>query len=371
MKLTVNKETLLRSLQIVCNVVEKRHTFPVLSNILLVAQDGQLTITGTDLEVEMVATALVSIEQEGEITVPARKFLDIWKKLPNDAPVNLVSNANNQLEISCDKVFFKLSTLPAHDFPTTDTDKLGDIRSVRLMRKELKRIIEKTQFSMAQQDVRQFLQGLMLELNQDSVVAVTADGHRLAFAQAMLDTGISESRTMIVPRKSTLELLKILDDSDLDVQLDFAESHISTEIDDIRFTSKLIDGRFPEYRAIIPKIVETEVILDRNTIKSALERVAILTNEKLKGVKLFFQHDLLIIKANNPEQEEAEETIAVSYAGEDRVVGYNVNYLLDVVSSIDCDQIIVGLSDERNLATVIVAADDTENNRYVVMPMNL
>jgi DNA polymerase-3 subunit beta len=366
MKITVSKETLLKPLQTVCGVVEKRQTLPVLSNVMLTAKDNQLVFTGTDLEVEMMATVSATVEEPGEITIPAKKLLDIWKNLPDGKPVTF-SLSNNHIKVKCDQSKFSLTTLPTHDFPVLD--EFADMDSVVLKRKELKRIIEKTQFAMAVQDVRYYLLGLLLELTAEGVRAVATDGHRLAMAETFATTGITEKKQMIIPRKSVLELLKILDDSDLEVKLDFGTHYLRTEIDDVRFTSKLIDGRYPDYQRAIPESTRIDLVLEKTEIKQALQRAAILSNDKLKGVKLSLLPDLLTVQAHNPEQEEAEDKLAISYAGPDLALGFNVNYLLDAIAAIGSEQVHIGLNDEKGSA--LITGTQNENCRYVVMPMNI
>jgi DNA polymerase III subunit beta len=366
MKFTVDRETLLKPLQQVIGVVERRQTLPVLGNLLIVASDKGLMITATDLEVEIQSRLDVEIEEPGEITLPARKLVDICKALPENASIQ-ISVKDQKAQIRSGKSRFTLATLPAADFPLVETIK-GDC-SFAIAQNKLKELIERTQFSMAQQDVRYYLNGLMLEIARGRLRAVATDGHRLALCDMPVDINIRESRQVIVPRKGIQELVRLLDSSDTPVQVDVGTNHIGVSNADIRFTSKLVDGRFPDYDRVVPKGGDKLVLADRELLRQALSRTSILSNEKYRGIRLNLDKNIIKIQAHNPEQEEADEEFEVEYKGSGLEIGFNVTYLLDVLASVRSDNIEITLSDSNS--SCLMREPGTEQYRYVVMPMRL
>jgi DNA polymerase III subunit beta len=366
MKLTAAREDFLAPLQSVIGVVERRQTMPVLANVLLSARDNRLSITGTDLEVELVATRQVSVQQAGDITIPGRKLLDIFKALPDKTSVTL-STEGERVTIRGGRSRFSLSSLPATDFPVIE--EINAQQTLALEQGEFRRLIDKTHFSMAQQDVRYYLNGLLLETDGKSLRAVATDGHRLAICEMELkERGKSAQHQVIVPRKGVLELQRILG-TDGSIELAIGTNHVRAQIGDIRFTSKLIDGRFPEYGRVIPAAPARKVEADRETLRAALQRTAILSNEKYRGIRLTARTDLLVIQAHNPEQEEAEDQVEVAYKGEEVEIGFNVNYLLDALSAIDTEKVEIGLTDANS--SCLIHSPDVTHTRYVVMPMRL
>jgi len=346
-------------------VVERRQTMPVLANVLLAAKDNRLNITGTDLEVELVATSMVSVQQGGDITVPGRKLLDIFRSLPEKASVTLTTDAE-RISIRAGRSRFTLSTLPAADFPVIE--EINSQQTLSVAQGEFRRLIDKTHFSMAQQDVRYYLNGLLLETEGSSLRAVATDGHRLALCEMTLEGSASSSQQVIVPRKGVLELQRILG-TEGSIELAIGTNHVRAQIDTIRFTSKLIDGRFPEYGRVIPANPSRRVEADRELLRHALQRTAILSNEKYRGIRLTARPELLIIQAHNPEQEEAEDQVEVSYQGDEVEIGFNVNYLLDALSAIESEKVQIGLTDSNS--SCLIHAPDVTHTRYVVMPMRL
>jgi len=365
MKLTVEREKLLAPLQAVMGVVERRQTMPILANVLLAVRDGKLSITATDLEVELVAASEVSVQHSGDITVPGRKFLDILRSLPNDSSVSLATE-NDKVVIRAGRSRFTLSTLPAGDFPVIED--INAQQKVQVPRAELKRLLDKTHFSMAQQDVRYYLNGMLMELEGKALRAVATDGHRLAISETELPAKAAAPLQVIVPRKGVLELQRILDPEG-EAELAIGTNHIRAQIGEIRFTSKLIDGRFPEYGRVIPASPAQTVKADRDLLRQALQRTAILSNEKYRGIRISLKPNVLTVQAHNPEQEEAEEEIEVSYAGGELEVGFNVNYLLDALSAIDGAEVEVGLTDGDS--SCLIRSPGSSAARYVVMPMRL
>ncbi len=363
MKFSADRETLLAPLQAVMGVVERKQTMPVLANVLVAARNGQLTVTGTDLEVELVATTRIELPA-GETTVPGRKLLDIVRALSEKTTLNF-SLERDKVTIKAGRSRFTLATLPAGDFPTVE-----DIRAqqtVTLPASTAQKLLEKTHFSMAQQDVRYYLNGMLLELDSTTVRSVATDGHRLAYCECPGNGGAG-SQQVIVPRKGVLELQRLLQ-GDGDIELLIGTSHVRAQIGDIRFTSKLIDGRFPDYGRVIPAAPPRLVRAERESLRAALQRAAILSNEKYRGIRLTLKPNLLQLQAHNPEQEEAEEELEVSYSGEEMEIGFNVNYLLDALAAVGSSDVELGFTDSNSSCLILVPGDTS--TKYVVMPMRL
>jgi DNA polymerase-3 subunit beta len=365
MKLTASREDLLTPLQSVIGVVERRQTMPVLANVLLSARESRLSITGTDLEVELVASHAVSVQQAGEVTVPGRKLLDIFRALPEKTSVSLTTDGD-RVALRAGRSRFTLSSLPAAEFPVIEEINSQQVLSVS--QGALRRLIDKTHFSMAQQDVRYYLNGMLLETEGKALRAVATDGHRLALCETPLQAAAKTAQQVIVPRKGVLELQRILG-SDGELELAIGTNHVRVQIGDIRFTSKLIDGRFPEYGRVVPSAPTKIVQADRDPLRQALQRTAILSNEKYRGIRLTLHSDLLTVQAHNPEQEEAEDQLEVGYKGEDLEIGFNVNYLLDALAALDTDKVEIGLNDANT--SCLIRAPGTTDTKYVVMPMRL
>ena len=365
MKLTATREDLLSPLQSVIGVVERRQTMPVLANVLLSAREDRLSITGTDLEVELMATSSVSVGAGGDITVPGRKLLDIFKALPEKTSVT-VSTEGDRVSIKAGRSRFTLSTLPAAEFPVVD--EINAQQTLSVSQGEFRRLIDKTHFSMAQQDVRYYLNGMLLETEGKSLRAVATDGHRLALCETELANRAKSAQQVIVPRKGVLELQRVLG-TEGNLELAVGTNHVRAQVGHVRFTSKLIDGRFPEYGRVIPANPTKMIQADREVLRSALQRTAILSNEKYRGIRLVLKSDVLTLQAHNPEQEEAEDQIEVSYNGDELEVGFNVNYLLDALSAIDTEKVEIGLTDANS--SCLIRAPGGTAARYVVMPMRL
>ena len=365
MKLTANREALLKPLQAVIGVVERRQTMPILANVLLVAKDSRLAVTATDLEVELVADADVEVEAAGQVTVPGRKLLDICRALPNEAEISMVLSGE-KLNLKSGRSKFSLMTLPAAEFPVVEDINAG--QSIVVSQAILAMLLDKTHFSMAQQDVRYYLNGLLLETGQKYLRAVATDGHRLALCEVVLNDEKMREQQVIVPRKGVLELQRLIGgDGDLNIEL--GSNHIRIQLEGIRFTSKLIDGRFPEYKRVVPEDTSNELITDRESFRGALQRMAILANEKYRGIRLIIKTDGLMLQAHNPEQEEAEEEVEISYGGDDIEIGFNVNYLLDALSAIESKEVSLAVVDGDS--SCLLRESGKEDCKYVVMPMRL
>ena len=366
MRFSLQREVLLKPLAQVVNVVERRQTLPVLANLLARVDGDLLSLTGTDLEVEMVARTRVDDAESGEITIPARKLFEIVRALPDGSKVT-VNQAGDKVTVSAGRSRFTLASLPANDFPALD--EVDATERVRVGEAGLKELIERTAFAMAQQDVRYYLNGLLFDLRDKALRCVATDGHRLAMCEAVLEETVQTKRQIIVPRKGVLELQRLLEGSDRELELEMGRSHIRVKRDDVTFTSKLIDGRFPDYEAVVPIGADREVKLDREAFRASLQRAAILSNEKYRGVRIEVSPGQLKINAHNPEQEEAQEEIEADTKVDNLVIGFNVNYLLDALSALREQHVVLQLRDSNSSALVREASSD--KCRHVVMPLRL
>ncbi|MDT8385222.1 MAG: DNA polymerase III subunit beta [Gammaproteobacteria bacterium] len=368
MKFSIQRETLLKPLQTIVGVVERRQTLPVLSNILVAVSPDKLSMTATDLEVEMIATVALEGAVPGDITIPARKIVDICRALPDGATVQIALDTDKQrVTVRSGKSRFNLTTLPVSDFPSVD--EITSQFDFSLPQNILKRLIEKTSFAMAQQDVRYYLNGLLLEISKGKVRAVATDGHRLALCSHDCDVSPADTLQIIVPRKGVAELVKLLEDSDAPVQIQVSNNHIKMRLNDFIFTSKLIDGRFPDYERVIPKNSDKHISAERELLRHALLRTSILSNEKYRGIRLRLSNNLLQAQANNPEMEEAEEEIEVNYSGADLEIGFNVSYFLDALATIDDDSVAIELGDANS--SCVIRPQEDSSCTYVIMPMRL
>jgi len=370
MKFSIARDTLIKPLNLVAGVVERRQTLPILSNVLIALEGSKLSLTGTDLEVELVGRLdLEAPGVDGDVTVPARKLVDICKSLPEGSNIEF-SIEGGKATVKAGRSRFTLSTLPAADFPAVEAN-AGDI-SLEMEQALVKQLIDGTAFAMAQQDVRYYLNGLYFEVLGGRLRVVATDGHRLALATApqrveATDLGV------IIPRKGVLELSRLLEGT-TPIALSIGTNHIRATTEQFTFTSKLVDGKFPDYERVIPKNPDKLVVGDRAELKQAFTRTAILSNEKYRGVRLRLSQNSLDITANNPEQEQAEEVVAVEYGGAEMEIGFNVSYLLDVLSVLSQAQVRLCLSDEASSALLEHAqppSDQEPERLYVVMPMRL
>ncbi len=367
MKFTVQREQLLRPLQLVTGVVERRQTLPVLANLLVKATENGLEFTGTDLEVELVAQCEAAVAQPGEATIPARKLADIWRSLAEGAEVTVAVEGERAV-VRSGRSRFALATLPAADFPKVPG---GDADvSLEVGTGDLSKLIDSVSFAMAQQDVRYFLNGMLLEMAPEHVRTVATDGHRLAMSTLEGTGSDSDTRRQaIVPRKGVMELARLLDGESETVQLQLGANHLTVSTGAYTMTTKLVDGQFPDYEKVIPADASRSLEGDRHTLRQAFQRAAILSNEKYRGVRLTIDPDQLTIQANNPEQEEAEEVVPVEFQGNQLEIGFNVSYLLDVLSVLETDGVRLSVSDANSSALIEGAGED--RSLYVVMPMRL
>ncbi len=366
MRFSLQREALLKPLAQVVNVIERRQTLPVLANFLVQVQDGQLSLTGTDLEVEMVSRAPVEDAEDGETTIPARKLFEIVRALPDGSRVT-VSQSGEKVTVQAGRSRFTLATLPSNDFPSVD--EVEATERVVIPEAVLKELIERTSFAMAQQDVRYYLNGLLFDLRDKTLRCVATDGHRLALCEAELENPIGSKRQIILPRKGVSELQRLLEGGDRELELEVGRSHLRFKRDDVTFTSKLIDGRFHDYEAVIPIGADKEVQIDREALRASLQRAAILSNEKYRGVRVEVSPGQLKINAHNPEQEEAQEEVEAETQVSDLAIGFNVNYLLDALNALRDEQVVIQLRDANSSALVREAGH--ARSRHVVMPLRL
>lgn len=366
MQFTISREALLKPLQLVSGVVERRQTLPVLSNVLLVLNGSELSLTGTDLEVELVGRVGVDdVKAEGAITVPARKLLDICKSLSDDSLIEF-KLTDSKVQLKSGRSRFTLTTLPATEFPGVEEE--PDTFSLRLSQQRLKELLEATSFAMAQQDVRYYLNGMLFEVDPAYLRVVATDGHRLAMETLAMDNTISEPQQLILPRKGVMEMARLLD-GDGDIDLTFGQNHLRATVTEYTFTSKLVDGKFPDYNRVLPKGGNRIVVGDCQLLRQAFSRVSILSNEKYRGVRVELSSGQLKVVANNPEQEEAEELVSVEYEGDGLEIGFNVSYLIDVLTTLSSSRVRITLSDPNSSA--LLEAEEGSDALYVVMPMRL
>jgi len=381
-RLKIAKESLLNVLSHVVGAVERRHTLNILSNVKIRVTNESLTITGSDLEVELVAsTALTdgACLQVGETTVPARKLVDICKSLPSAALIDLQITDDQRCILKSGNSRFVLGTLPAEDYPLLTTDNTQGTQ-VSVTQRELKRLFEKTSFAMAVQDVRFYLTGTLLEIDQQQLRTVTTDGHRLAMCETVATSTATQAVQAIVPRKAVGELQRLLSVEDEQIALLIGRELLNVTIHvpnrdkeqseiKVRFTTKLIDGKFPDYRRVIPRGGDKNVLIAHDIFKQSLQRVAILSNEKLRGVFLSFNEDSLQLRANNPEQDEAIEDLAIQYSDSPLEMSFNAQYLLEVLSVLDGDDVTITMTEANQ--SVLVHDPAQQDQTYVVMPMRV
>lgn len=366
MRFNTQRETLLKPIQQVVGVVERRQTLPVLANLLVQVKDGRLSLTGTDLEVEMRASTTVEATEDGTTTIPARKWFDLLRALPDGVKIDLRVEGERVI-MQAGRSRYTLATLPAEEFPAND--EIAPAGTVSLSEGTLRKLLERTQFAMANQDVRYYLNGLLLDLRGTELRCVATDGHRMAMATATLEAPAGGDRQLIVPRKGVTELLGLFGAGDGSVTLEFSTNHIRVKREDVVFTSKLIDGRFPDYEAVIPIGADKIVKVARDALRNALQRAAILSNEKYRGVRLEVSPDSLRVVAHNPEQEEALEEIEAETKIGDIAIGFNVGYLLDALGALDDSHVQLQLRDAQS--SCLLRGVDDGSTQHVVMPLRL
>ncbi|AGF48034.1 DNA polymerase III subunit beta [Candidatus Kinetoplastibacterium oncopeltii TCC290E] len=367
--LHVVRESLLKTLSNIVGIVERRNTMPILSNLMIRKDKGnKVAFITTDIEVQMTTYANCgSGESEVSTTVSARKFLDILKALPDMSNIN-VELHDNKIYIESSKSRFNLQTINSEEFPVMSCPDTWDI-SVRLSQRDLKSLFSMVYFSMAQQDIRYYLNGMLLVFKDNCIFAVSTDGHRLSY-NSIEANEFEGCKEVIVPRKTILELQRLLQDSDDIICIDVSSSQIKFCFRDIEFISKLVEGKFPDFRKVIPNNYPISFPINREYFQGSLQRVAIITNDKFKGVRFHFETNNLKVSSSNTDHEEAQEDLEIDYRGNDFDVGFNVNYLLDVISNLKSENLIWSITPDSN-ASVLITVPDDPNFKYVVMPMRI
>lgn len=369
MHITLTREILLNPLQKVISVVERKQTMPILGNVLLSVTEKNLSITATDTEVELVGQ--IELDQPSskftQVTVPGRKLMDICRSLPDEVDITL-EHQKDKIILRSGRSRFSLTTLPFEEFPRLEKNE-GTLEFT-INQKDLRFLIQRTQFAMANQDVRYFLNGMLLEVSEGVIRTVATDGHRLALNTVAAQVINSTFLQVIIPRKAITELVRLIDNADEELKVTVSSDCIRIIGPGYMFTSKLIDGRFPDYERVLPKHGDKIIIMDRNELKQALSRAIILSNEKSRSVRLQFRENLLHILANNPEQEEAEEIIQIDYTHEDMDIALNASYLIEILNSFNEGDVKMSLSTPDNSVLIEELAHEG-NSLYVIMPMHL
>jgi DNA polymerase-3 subunit beta len=366
MQFNIVREALLQPLQQVISVVERRNTMPVLSNLLLDVSADTLAVTGSDLEVELRASVALMAAEPGAITVPARKLFDIVKALPEGVDIQFRLMAD-RMQVKAGRSRFTLTSLPAADFPAVEG---GEVQfRLTVQQGVLKSLLEQTMFAMAVQDVRYYLNGLLIEARPGGLRAVATDGHRMALVDSVDGLSGPAERQVIIPRKGVAELYRLLDSSDTPVELELRRTHVRAVLGNTVFSSKIIDGRYPDYEAVVPIGADQLVKVSREALRAALQRAAILANEKYRGVKLDVTPGMLRVTAHNPEQEEATEEVSAETDITQISVGFNVNYVLDAIAAVDSEEVVLCLRDGNSSGLFKRAGSDRA--RHVVMPLRL
>ncbi|WP_020564660.1 DNA polymerase III subunit beta [Methylosarcina fibrata] len=366
MKFNITRDVLLPPLQQIVSVIEKRQTMPILSNVLMVIEADQLILTGTDLEIQLVAKIDIETASPGAITVPARKFLDICRLLPNGAEIR-IEQQGDKMKILSHRSRFSLTCLPADNYPEFSESALDQQFSVNAGK--FRKALDKTMFCMANQDVRYYLNGLLLHISNSKLRLVASDGHRLAIYEDLLDQPTGIEARIILPRKGVIELARLLDNPDADLKVQFSGNNIKIYIDHLVFSAKLVDSKYPDFGKVFQQSFFTPIQIQKQPLKEALTRVAILSNEKYKGVTLDILPESIRISAHNPEQDEAEEELNIDYSGEPLTISFNAQYLLDAVTNLDSEQAVLTVA--ANASSCFINEPEELAYKFIVMPMRL
>jgi DNA polymerase-3 subunit beta len=366
MQIKINREILLKPLTSVTGIVERRHTLPILSNLLLEAKNNNIQLTATDLEMQISLNIESKFSGELSTTISAKKLLDICRALPEAVDIDMVSN-DSRITVKAGKSRFNLQTLPAADYPIM-TKAAGDSTNIQISQLALKKLLKQVEFAMAQQDIRYYLNGLLLEVNENKLNIVGTDGHRLSFTSTTLNKSYDKT-DVILPRKTVIELIKLLNDSEEEVNIDFNAGQINFAFSDIKLISKVIDGKFPDYHRVIPTGHQNTFSVNRLTMLNAMQRASILSNEKYRGIRMVLSNNNLKLISTNTEQEEAEEELEIDYAKDGIDIGFNVTYLIDVLNNVNDENINFSFADANSSCLITVPND--ENYKYVVMPMRI
>jgi DNA polymerase III subunit beta len=366
MQIKINREILLKPLTNVSSIVERRHTLPILSNLLVEAKNNNIQLTVTDLEMQISLNIESKFTGELSTTISAKKLLDICRSLPEGVDIDMQSN-DSRITVKTGKSRFNLQTLPAADYPVM-TKVAGTGTEINISQIALKKLLKQVEFAMAQQDIRYYLNGLLLEVNENKLNIVGTDGHRLSFTSTTLNKNYDKTE-VIIPRKTVVELIKLLDDSEDEVLIEINAGQVNFSFSDIRLISKVIDGKFPDYNRVIPVGHQNTFSVNRVSILTAMQRASILSNEKYRGIRMVLSNNNLKLISTNTEQEEAEEELEIDYAKDSLDIGFNVTYLIDVLNNVNDETINFSFADANSSCLVTVPND--ENYKYVVMPMRI
>jgi len=362
----VSRDALLKPLQAVSGIVERRQTLPILANVLLEQKDGHLFVTATDLEMQITANSELASKQDQAVTVGARKLQDLLRALPEESAIN-VDTAAGKMTVRAGRSRFNLQTLPAGDYPRIGLSQ-EQLQTITLPQRDFRGLLKLAEFAMAQQDIRYYLNGMLLVIDKGTLQAVATDGHRLSYASIAVPGNYSRQE-VILPRKTVLELGKLLEDVDAELTIDVLTNQVRFRFSNIELVSKVVDGKFPDYNRVIPSGHAKQLDLSRVELLQALQRAAILSNEKFRGVRLVLGTDQLKIICTNSEQEEAEEELEVAYKGEALDIGFNITYLLDVLHNLAAERIVLALGDANSSA--LITMPERSDYKYVVMPMRI
>ena len=366
MQIKINREILLKPLTSVTGIVERRHTLPILSNLLLEAKSNNIQLTATDLEMQISLNIESKFTGELSTTISAKKFLDICRSLPDGVDIDMLSS-ESRITVKAGKSRFNLQTLPAADYPVM-TKVAGNGIRIKISQIEFKRLLKQVEFAMAQQDIRYYLNGLLLEVNENKLNLVGTDGHRLSFTSTTLNETYDKTE-VILPRKTVVELIKLLDDSENEVSIEISAGQVNFAFNEIKLISKVIDGKFPDYHRVIPTGHQNTFSVNRVAVLTAMQRASILSNEKYRGIRMVLSANNLKLISTNTEQEEAEEELEIDYAKDAMDIGFNVTYLIDVLNNTQQENVNFSFADANSSCLITVPDDD--NYKYVVMPMRI
>jgi DNA polymerase-3 subunit beta len=366
MNIKINRDVLLKPLSDVSGIVEKRHALPILSNLLLEGEDGVLKFTATDLEVQISLSIKTDIKESFKTTIAARKLFDITRALPEESILDIQID-EPKVMVKAKKSRFNLQTLPAKDYPVMVKNQEEDITFL-IPQNELKSRLKQVDFSMAQQDIRYYLNGLLFEVDGKKLNIVATDGHRLSFTSTNLKE-LQEKTQIIIPRKTIIELTKLMGDDDQPVTISITKNQVSFKFNDIDLITKVIEGKFPDYNRVIP-VGHTNVFdVDRLSLLSSMQRASILSNEKYRGIRMVIEENNLKLISSNSEQEQAEEELEIKYKGTSIDIGFNVTYLIDVLVNIQFDKLTFAFNDSSS--SCLITIPNNNDYKYVVMPMRI
>jgi DNA polymerase-3 subunit beta len=364
MKIVINRDAVIEPLQLVAGVIERKQTVPILSNLLFICDGEEAEIVGTDTEVEMRARIPLVSGESGSFTLPAKKFSEICKTVSDGQEISVDVGAD-RAKVVAGKSRFTLGVLDSSDFPSLETT--APINRLAIEESTLKRMVDKTHFAMAIQDVRYYLNGMLVDIQDTVVATVATDGHRLAANRTEVES--ETPGQILIPRKAVLEITRLLKDRKEMVTVDITTTHVRLQIGSVTFISKLIDGRYPDYNRVIPREMGEVITADRESLRQALIRTSILSNEKFKGINIEITENNMKLLAHNPEQEEAEEEVEVEYTGDRLSVGFNVGYMIEVLGAVEEDKVHLWIADSQS--SCLIKGFNNEDSLYVIMPMRV